>query len=87
MQCVHTIAPRPSLYTVNQSVNKNTIRKETGTNTPSGCADLSLDPRSKLDPPRLNPPSIFLKVHLNDLSRKHKNSVDLKKAVSQFVIQ
>jgi len=46
MQCIHTIAPRPSLYTVNQSVNINTIRKETGTNTPNGCADLSLDPRS-----------------------------------------
>ena len=56
-------------------------------NTPSGCVDFSLDLRSKLDPSRLNPPSIFLKVHLNDLSRKHKNFIDLRKAVSQFVIQ
>jgi len=77
MQCIHTIAPRPSLYTMNQFVNKNTIKKKQGTNTPSGCADLLLDPRSKLDPSRLNPPSIFLNVQLNDLPIKHKNSVNL----------
>jgi len=58
-------------------------------NTPSGCADLSLDPRSKLDPSRLNPPSIFLNLQLNDLLRKHKNSMYLYliKEVSQFVSQ
>jgi len=38
-----------------------------------------LIPKSKLDPSRLTPPSIFLKVHLNDLSRMSKNSVDLRK--------
>ena len=55
-------------------------------NTPSGCADLSLDPRSHLDPLRLNLPSIFLKVHLNDLSRKHKNSIDFRKVEKQSLI-
>jgi len=73
-------------------MNRNTIRKKQGTNTPSGYADLSLDPRSKLDPSRLNPPSIFLNVPLNDLPIKYKNSVylDLRKRsllVRFYVIQ
>ena len=55
-------------------------------NAPSGCADLSLDPRSHLNPLRLNPPSIFLKVHLNVLSRKHKKSINFRKVEKQSLI-
>jgi len=59
------------------TLNRNTIKKrEQGTNTPNGCADVTLNPKSKLDPLRLNPLSIFLNVQMNDLQER-KNFVNL----------
>jgi len=43
-------------------------------NTPNGCADLTLDPRSKLDPPRLSP--LSMNIQMNDL-QESKNSMNL----------
>jgi len=56
-------------------MNKNTIRKNQETNTPIVVHICQFAPRFKLDPSRLNPPSISLNLYLNDLSRMFRNYV------------
>jgi len=53
MQCIHTIASSPSLYTVNSTMNRNTTRKNQETSTPSVVQIWHWTPRSKLGPSRL----------------------------------
>jgi len=60
------------------TLNRNTIRKNQETNTPNVMQICQLTPKSKLDPSRLNPPSISLNIYLNDLSRMFRNSVNLR---------
>jgi len=64
-------------------MNRNTIRNNQETNTPIIVQICQFAPRSKLDPSRLNPPSISLNLYLNDLSRMLRNSVNLR---GQFLI-
>jgi len=76
MQCLHTIAPRPLHTQRINSKQKIQFKREQRTNTPNGCAYVTLNPKAKLDPPRLNPLSIFLNVQLNYL-QESKNFVNL----------
>jgi len=62
MQCLHTIAPRPLLTQRINSKQKYNLKEKKGMNTPNGCADVTLNPKAKLDSPRLNLPSILLNV-------------------------